>query len=329
MAGKRISNTVIGLLLVIGCAVAAYVWQQLQPAALPMGFASGNGRIEATEIDIATKSPGRLAAVIASEGQMVDAGQVLAQMDIVQLQAQLREAQAQLKRAQASRSYASAIVAQRKSEKRFAEKEYERKKVLVKRALISKEKADQANTALQVAQAVLQAARVGVLEADAAIEAAVASTERIKAEINDGTLQAPVAGRILYRLAEPGEVMAAGGKVLTLLELTRVYMSIFLPTRQAGQVMVGDDARIVFDVLPDLVIPAKVSFVASRAQFTPKEVETRMEREKLMFRVKVQIDPALLKKHSEKVKTGVRGVAYVRLSATNDWPEALQVRLPE
>ena len=113
------------------------------------------------------------------------------------------------------------------------------------------------------------------------------------------------------------------------MDLTDVYMTIFLPTAQAGRLAVGAEARIVLDAAPEFIIPARVSFVAARAQFTPKAVETRGEREKLMFRVKVKIDPGLLKQHVEKVKTGVPGVAYVLLDTERGWPEALGVRLPE
>ena len=132
-----------------------------------------------------------------------------------------------------------------------------------------------------------------------------------------------------YRLAEPGEVLPAGGKVLTLLDLTDVYMTIFLPTSQVGRVNLGAEARIIFDAAPEYVVPASVSFVAPRAQFTPKEVETHSEREKLMFRVKVRIAPELLQQHIEKVKTGVPGVAYVRLDPAAEWPQQLRVKLPQ
>jgi HlyD family secretion protein len=105
-------------------------------------------------------------------------------------------------------------------------------------------------------------------------------------------------------------------------------MTIFLPTSLVGRLNIGAEGRIVIDAAPDLVIPAMVSFVAPRSQFTPREVETKTEREKLMFRVKVKIDPALLKKNIEKVKTGLPGVAYVLLNTNATWPEHLQVKLP-
>ena len=134
-------------------------------------------------------------------------------------------------------------------------------------------------------------------------------------------------GRILYRLARPGEVLAAGGKVLTLVDLSEVYMEIFLPSEQAARLPIGAAARIVPDGA-DFAVPATVSFVSPEAQFTPKQVETRSEREKLMFRVKVMVPQELVIKHIEKVKTGVRGVAYVRLDDTVSWPAALESRLP-
>jgi HlyD family secretion protein len=106
-------------------------------------------------------------------------------------------------------------------------------------------------------------------------------------------------------------------------------MTIFLPTSQAGRVIVGAEARIILDAVPQYVIPAKVSFVAAEAQFTPKSVETRSEREKLMFRVKVRIPTELLKGHRDRIKTGVPGEAFVRLDAQAEWPQHLQVRVPD
>ena len=146
--------------------------------------------------------------------------------------------------------------------------------------------------------------------------------------LHDAVLTAPRRGRVQYRLAEPGEVLAAGGRVLTLLDLTDVYMAVFLPTNQVGRVAIGAEARIVLDAVPQYVIPAKVSFIAAEAQFTPREVETRSEREKLMFRVKVKIDPALLATYIEQVKTGLPGEAFVLLGGGREFPERLAVRLP-
>ena len=332
MAGSRTFTKWLSLLMVAGIAVAGVlIWKRLQQEQLPDGFASGNGRIEAIEIDIATKLAGRLEAVLAEEGDMVEAGQVVARMDTESLGAQLRSAQAKVRQAQRERDHALAIVRQRKSECSLAEKQLARSRAMRRRdpGAIAQEQIDHDVTAVETARAACAAAEAQVANVDAAIEAATAEVDRISADIEDSTLRAPRGGRVLYRLAEPGEVLAAGGKILTLLDLTDVYMTLFLPTEQAGRVSMGAEVRIIFDAAPQLVIPASVSFVAPEAQFTPKEVETRSERDKLMFRIKARIDPALLRQHIEKVKTGVPGVAYVRLDPELAWPEFLQVRLPQ
>lgn len=312
------------LVLIIAAAGGAMAWKYLRQPALPESLAFGNGRIEATEVDIATKYAGRLIEVLAREGDMVEAAQVLAHMDTEELEAQLREAEAELLRAREDKKYAIAVVAQRESELDYAKREFRRSQRLATRGHVSEEQLDQDLTNEKTAKAALQAAMIRVVEAEAAIQAAIASTERIKTQIEDSRLKAPRRGRVVYRLAEPGEVLGAGGKVLTVLDLTDVYMTIFLPTAQVGRVDVGSEARIKLDALPDTAIPARVSFVAARSQFTPREVETRTEREKLMFRVKVKIDPTLLEKHIERVKTGLPGVAYVQLEPGAQWPESLQ-----
>ena len=131
-----------------------------------------------------------------------------------------------------------------------------------------------------------------------------------------------------YLLARAGEVVAAGAPIVTILDLTDVYMTIFLPAADAGKLSIGDEARIILDPVPDYVIPAKVSFVAADAQFTPKTVETKDERTKLTFRIKLQVDPTVLQTFYKKVKTGIRGMGFVRTKANVDWPAELQVKLP-
>ena len=132
-----------------------------------------------------------------------------------------------------------------------------------------------------------------------------------------------------YRVAQPGEVLNSGGKVLNVIDLRDVYMTFFLPTEWAGRVKLGTDVRLVLDAAPQFVIPAKVTFVADVAQFTPKTVETAEERQKLTFRIKAHIDPELLKKYVRDVKTGLPGTAYVQLDPQARWSANLEVRLPQ
>ena len=145
----------------------------------------------------------------------------------------------------------------------------------------------------------------------------------------DLTLVSPRTGRVQYRLARAGEVIAAGQRILTILDLNDIYMTIYLPANQAGNLALGDEARAILDPVPEYVFPAKISFVATEAQFTPKSVETAEEREKLMFRVKLQADPEILDKFHRQVKTGVRGLGFVRTDPKIPWPAELAVKLPQ
>lgn len=319
-------------MIIVSLAVAiltVLVWQYLQKPTLPKNIASGNGRLEATQVDITTKFPGRLAEVSVREGDDVEAGQILARLDTREFNAEMRQAQAQVIQAQRQRSAGVAVISQRKSEVTLAEKILARSRELYENRNISIEQLQRSETSVQTARAALAAANAELSYTEATIDAAYAQVESVSTRIDESTLRSPLAGRVLYRLAEPGEVLPVGGKVFTVLNLTDAFMTIFLPTQQAGRLRIGDEARIVLDAIPEYTIPAYISFVSPGAQFTPKEVETRTEREKLVFRVKVHIDPTLLAKHSSIMKTGVPGVAYVRLGSDVAWPESLLVRLPQ
>ena len=341
--------------LVIGV-LAVVAWQRYGSNGQDSGFASGNGRIEGTEIDVAAKFPGRVSALLVDEGDFVSAGQVVARLDTATLEAQRREAQAQWRLAQHAVEVARSTLAQRESEKAAAQavvvqheaeyvasqKQSIRSTTLAKTGSISQQIADNdrakmlsdeaaisaAHAQVAAAEAAIITARAQIAEAQAAVESTQASIERFQADINDSELRSPRDGRVQYRVAQPGEVVGAGGRVLNLVDLTDVYMTFFLPTAAAGRIPLGAEVRLVLNAFPQLVIPASVTFVADVAQFTPKTVETAVEREKLMFRIKANIPADLLRAHIKQVKTGLPGIAYVRLDPKAEWPAHLQVRLP-
>jgi HlyD family secretion protein len=296
--------------------------------ALPEGFVMGNGRIEAEQIEIAPTLAGRVAYVMASEGSLVARDQVLVVMDTDELSAMLDRANAEVALAHQAKAEAQAIVIQRQSELLRAENALERATSLFASQNISETVFEDRQTAHQVAEAILGAAKARVATADSRIVASEAEARRIKEQIKDSSLVAPASGRVLYRLAEPGEVVGAGAPILTLLSLDKVYMDVFLPAREAGMLPIGAEARIVLDALPDYAIPATVSFVSPEAQFTPKQVETISEREQLVFRVRVRIPQELVEGRIEHVKTGLRGEAIVRLNSQSTWPEHLERRIP-
>jgi HlyD family secretion protein len=372
------------IVLALILSVAAVVGWRHYAAGNEKAVASGNGRIEATEIDIDAKIPGRIRQIIVDEGDFVKAEEAIAQMDTDTLEAQLWENKAKLQEAmgalekarsevvqresekdaaaaavtqrQSEKAAAIAVVAQRAAEYNVGKKRFARSSQLAKegamtqleadddQALVEKGAAAVATAEAQVAaasaaivtalgqqaaaSAAIITARAQIKQQEANIEAAKASIQRVQSDINDSTLRSPRDGRVQYKVAQQGEVMGPGGHVLNVVDLSDVYMTFFLPTNLVGRVKVGNEARIVLDAAPQYVIPAYISYVSDVAQFTPKTVETKTEREKLMFRLKAQIPPELLKEHIKMVKTGVPGVAYVLVDPNAQWPSNLAVRLP-
>jgi HlyD family secretion protein len=315
---------VASIVVALGGGGAAYLI--LSRPALPPGFAGGNGRLEAKQVDIATKYPGRIKTVLVDEGDTVDAGQIVATMDTEPLEAQLRQAQAQIREAEDNRRTALAEVAVKQSELAFSDKQYKRSKELVVRGAVSEQERDIDQSRLEVARSAVLGAKAQAVRAQSAIDAATAEAERLKAEIKDSVLKAPIRGRVQNRLAEPGEVLGGGGKVLALVDLSDVYMYVFLPELIAGKVALGSEARIILDAAPEYPIRAIVSYVSPSAQFTPKTVETAEERHNLTFRVKLKLDPKRLRQFEPYVKVGIPGMGYVRFDSAAQWPPLLEVK---
>lgn len=321
-------QTIFKWLIIIGTVAGMigggiFLFDYMNRSDIPESIAYGNGRIEATEVDIATKLAGRLTEVSVYEGDIVKAGQIVAKLDTDELNAKLQQAQAQVQQVRENRKYASAIVRQHQSELELARKNLARSQNLYVNNNISLVQLQQHEAAVDSLVAAIAAAKAQVVASESAINAALAQQQVIQTNINDSLLKSPIEGQVLYKLFEPGEIIGSGGKVLTVLKMDDIYMTIFVPTSYAGRVKVGSEARILLDALPNTAIKAKVSFVSPDAQFTPKEIETKSEREKLMFRVKVTIDPELLRSGKLHLNSGVPGIAYIRLDPNASWPKAV------
>jgi len=296
---------------------------------MPEGIVKANGRLEATEVDVAAKYPGRLATLSVNEGDEVTAGQVVGTIASPETEAQLLGAQAQVLKSKQALAEAIALIAQRKSDLEFTRTDFERAKPLLEHGNISQQMTDMRRNKFEAAEAGLAAANAQRDQAQSSIKAAEADVVRLQSILTDLVLLSPRSGRVQYRLARAGEVLAAGQRVLTILDLNDVYMTIYLSADDAGKLMLGDEARTILDPLPQYVLPNTISFVATDAQFTPKSVETAEERQKLMFRVKLQGDPQILDKYHRYVKTGVRGLGFVRTDPRVPWPAELELKLPQ
>lgn len=343
---------IIGGIVIIGLIIIANYFLNRDQME---GFIKSNGRIEVTPLDIATKLPGRIEKILVDEGDYVEEGQLLAIMQLDSLEAQLAEAEAYHQQAKHQANSAEAVIQARESDKvaataavsaaesqlYAAKKKLTRIQTIVKRGAATEQDLDDqeaytrvlqsqvatANSKVLAAQAAIDAAKAQFIAAESQVTAAEATINRVKADIKDANLIAPVTGRIQYRISEPSEVLGAGGKVLNLLDMSKVYMTFFVPTEYTGFLIEGKEdgteVRILLDVAPDSPIPARVTFVSPEAQFTPKTVETQNERQKLMYRVKAQINPMLLDRYQKYIKTGVTGEAYIKVDPNKKWPAFL------
>jgi HlyD family secretion protein len=336
----------------VALGILAWFWLGRAPA--PDGLASGNGRLEAVELELSTRIPARLLSLQVQEGEQVRAGQVLARLDCAPLQAQRGEAQAQLQRARdaeatsrsqvalrrSERDAAVAQIGQRDAELQAARSRLERSRQLLAVGGVSRQQFDDdragvgsaegaltaARAQAAAASAAIEAARLQAVEAGSAIGAAQAALRRVDVDLQDCSLLAPVNGQVQYVVARPGEMLGVGARVVSLLDTSDLGMSFFLPESDAGKVVIGDEARIVPDALGGRVVPAVVSYVSAVAQFTPKTVETANERQKLMFRVRARVDARWAAAHRPELKSGMPGMAYVRLRRDLAWPARLLVR---
>ncbi len=319
----NIPITIVATLFISG-GFGYFLYSQNGEDELPPGIAFGNGRIEAVQVDVATRIAGRVDDVLVLEGDLVEKGQQLATINSSQLQAQLLQAEAEVASADSNIAAAQAELAQVNAQLTLAKLDLKRSDLLVKQGTISQEAHDTQVSVQAVAKANVDAAKATVVSKQRARDASQAAVQEIQSQLDDCILVSPAMGRVLYRLAEPGEVLTSGGEVLSLINMGSIYMEIYLPSEQAHRVSIGSEARIKLDML-DTAIPAIVSFVSPESQFTPKQVETASEREKLMFRVKVRVPQELVLEHIDEVKTGVRGVAYVQLTGEtlSEWPAFL------
>lgn len=352
MDKKKGFIAVLGLLII---GVAAFMIWQNYIAGKKGNIITGNGRIEATEINIAPRIAGRIKEILVQEGDYVHAGQVVVLMDTNVLEAQLREAQGRLLTAKSAvainkskliqrrseRASVDATLKQREAELEVAQKRLGRSSKLVAEGATSQQTFDDdeatyksafaarnaARAQVEAADAAIRTAQEEVIGAEFAVEATIGTLEKIEEDIKDSALKTPRDGRVQYRVAQPGEVIAAGSAAVSLVDLSDVYMTFFLPTAYAGNIALGDEVRLILDAAPHLVIPANISFISDVAQFTPKTVETASEREKLMFRIKAKIPEDLLRSHITQVKTGLPGVAYIRIHSDQPWPDYLQVNI--
>lgn len=301
---------------------------RLRGQSLPYGIVKAKGRVEANQVDVSSKYAGQLADILVEEGTNVSLGQVVARVSSPEFEAQLRAARSDLQSAQDALAAAEADISSRKAALEFAKSDFERGQELMKPGFITKQMFEERQRNYESAEAAVRAMKSLRDQAQTSIKSAEAKVEQIDSMIHDLRLVSPRNGRVQYQLARKGETVAAGNPIVTIADLTDLRMIIFLSAADAGALALGGEARVILDAVPNYVIPAQVSFVASESQFTPKTVETKDERAKLMFRVELRIDRQLLKTYYGRVAGGLAGMGIVRTKPNAKWPAELDIKLP-
>lgn len=348
-------KVLLAVLLAAAAGGGWWLYQQQESTALPDFVFHSNGRLELNRLDVASLYPGRVERVLVAEGDAVKANEVLVELSSAQSSGQLAAAQAATLRAaelvqraragvtqaQQAVARADAEIAAYRQQQKVAKLELDNAKQMRREDLVSAselakrqadfERATASVKAAQAARAEAQAAvaqgQAAVAEAEAGVKQATAQADTAASADADMAIRSPLTARVEYRLVEPGTVIGAGSRVISLLDPADVSMNVFLPNATVGGLRVGDEARLVLDGI-DAVFPAQVSFIASEAQFTPKAVETADEREKLVFRVKLKVPADVAQRYDRLLKGGMTGDGYVRRDSSQAWPLALEVRLP-
>ena len=348
-------KVLLAVLLAAAAGGGWWLYQQQESTALPDFVFHSNGRLELNRLDVASLYPGRVERVLVAEGDAVKANEVLVELSSAQSSGQLAAAQAATLRAaelvqraragvtqaQQAVARADAEIAAYRQQQKVAKLELDnakqmRREDLVSASELAKRQADfeRATASVKAAQAARAEAQAAVAQGQAAVAEAEAGVKQAQAQADtaasadaDMAIRSPLTARVEYRLVEPGTVIGAGSRVISLLDPADVSMNVFLPNATVGGLRVGDEARLVLDGI-DAVFPAQVSFIASEAQFTPKAVETADEREKLVFRVKLKVPAKVAQRYDRLLKGGMTGDGYVRRDSSQAWPLALEVRLP-
>ncbi len=232
----------------------------------------------------------------------------------------------------------AALVAAKASAEQTA-KDAQRFDELLKKNIIDKHRAEQANLASKVAQAQqatataaltqskkqlteatlgwrqVEASEHNVTAIEAQLKQGEASLAEVKCVLDDLTICAPASGIITTRIVNEGEIVAAGSPQFDIVDLDRLYLKAYIPEKQIGKVRLGLPARIYTDAFPDQPIPATVRYIASRAEFTPKEVQTPDERVKLVYAVKLYLD----ENPEHRLTPGLPADAVIRWQEATPW----------
>ncbi|MBF8297642.1 MAG: Secretion protein HlyD precursor [candidate division NC10 bacterium] len=309
---KQKIGLLVGLIMVAGA--AAFVGWELVRGKGGGEVLVANGTIEATEVEVSSKLPGRIAQLLVREGDAVQANQIIARLDMAEIEAEVAQHRAALARTEAQLKEllagsrveeieeAHANLRQAEDNLKLAKDDWDRFDNLFKEGAISAQERDRAKNKVEVAISQVKAAReryqmIRIGPRPEVIEAARHERDRAKAalgaaqvRLRDGTILAPLAGIVLTKRAEQGEIVNPGFPIVVLIDPDDLWLRVYIPESEIGLVKIGQKGTITVDSFPNRRFEGKVIEISSKAEFTPRTVQTKKERVNLVFGVKISLD---------------------------------------
>jgi len=305
----------VGIALALAVVIAAVAWWRWQRVHANDNHAiRGSGIIEITEVDVAFEVSGTVAERYVDEGRLLDKGEPIARLDDREYRLQVDRAAAAKAAAEAryelvvkgprgqETEQALAAMDAAEAELEMQQSEFQRIKKLYDKGVVSKSELDHLSSAMAGAQAARDKARAAldmlkegfrteeVAEARARLREAEKGLALAELNLSRCQLFAPIAGRVLSKNREAGETVPVGASIVTLGDLTRPWLNLYIGERDLGKVWLGMPARVTVDSFPNAPFAGKVSFIAEKAEFTPKNIQTQDERVKLVYRIKIDLE---------------------------------------
>ncbi|WP_353685143.1 efflux RND transporter periplasmic adaptor subunit [Thermodesulfovibrio sp. 3907-1M] len=249
-----------------------------------------SGRIEGRETNVSPKIQGRIIKLYKDEGDTVRMGEILCEIDSEQLTARYKAAFETAEASYSAIAQAQANLMKAHATYDKAKKDYERYTNLLKEELVSKSDFDRIKMQYESAQAEVEAASKAISQAEANFRASQQRLKETQADLNETKIFSPIEGIILSRPVELGEVVNPGTVLYVIVDLNRLYVKVYVPEPDIGKLKLGLPARVYIDAYPDKFFNGRVTKIYEQAEFTPKNVETKEERVKLVFGVEISVD---------------------------------------
>lgn len=244
-----------------------------------------------------------------------------------------------IEKAKAGVKHARAVLSKAEASEAQNNKDAARFKSLADEGTVGKQKSEQVNLSWQAAKSDLESARTGVIQAERLLDEALLGKEKIKAKeeelqavsaqaeqakaaleeirsiLSDLAIKSPASGTITTKISNPGEVLAPGSPLFNLVDLDGLFLKVYVPEKEIGKLKLGLKAKIHTDSMPEKPFDGTVKYISSKAEFTPKEVQTPDERIKLVYTVKIYVD----KNEGHALTPGIPADAVIRWDEKVDW----------